>query len=64
MTDTEKVIKMVLTARQYTFWQIKKDFLQIHGKHAKQSEIACIMGIKRSAVSRMQKRIGNRLHLM
>ncbi len=64
MTDTEKVIKMVLTARQYEMWQIKKDFFNIYHRPPKQSEIAPLMGIKRSAVARMQKRIDKRLQLM
>ena len=60
ITDPD-ILRLVLTGKQYKLWEIKKKFINVHRREAKQCEIAILMGISQQAVSRLQKRISEKL---
>ena len=60
MTDRQ-TLSILLTARQYEMWEFKKNYKEKCGFFPSNAEIAIFMGIKQPAVSRLQKRISEKL---
>lgn len=60
MTDRQ-ILSAILTARQYEMWLFKKNYKENCGKFPTQTEIGLFMGITRTAVNKLQKRINNKL---
>ena len=61
--DDDKMLRMILTGRQYEMWEFKKNFAKNYYRPPKQSEIAVFMRISQGSVSKMNARIVEKLSI-